>query len=182
MDKKERLNEINKELKIDINESSFISQKCRNQLLKIFAEEFGVSLDIDSYKNVDLSIQEDYTILYREDSYTPNPKITSMEELEEKYHAYQEKSDEILKNKQINFQEKRRWNDIWNLIIVFFLLLLAIGVVLLAIFAFLSGRYIDCLWLVVFIFPSLIPKLKESILERIDQAKVCIKTFFKKKR
>ena len=32
----EKRNKINNELKIYINESSFISNKCRNQLLKMF--------------------------------------------------------------------------------------------------------------------------------------------------
>ena len=41
MDKEETLNEINNELKTYINESSFISMKCRNKLLKMFADEFN---------------------------------------------------------------------------------------------------------------------------------------------
>ena len=65
----EKRNKINNELKIYINESSFISNKCRNQLLKIFSEEFSVDLDIDNYQNVDLTINEDYSFTYREDTY-----------------------------------------------------------------------------------------------------------------
>ena len=70
-----RLNEINKELKVYINESGFISNKCRNKLLKIFEEEFNVKLDLDNYKNVDLSIKEDFKIIYRDDLYESNDKI-----------------------------------------------------------------------------------------------------------
>ena len=51
----DKINKINKELKVFINESSFISTKCRNKLLKIFCEVFSVDLDIGNYLNVDLS-------------------------------------------------------------------------------------------------------------------------------
>ena len=60
----EKLTKINNKLKIYLNEAGFISMKCRNKLLKIFCEEFLVDLDISNYKNVDLKIKDDYSVLY----------------------------------------------------------------------------------------------------------------------
>ena len=77
MDKKEIINKINNELKSYINESSFISTKCRNKLLKIFEEAFDVKLDIRNYQNVDLQINDDFTITYRDDIYKSNFKNIS---------------------------------------------------------------------------------------------------------
>ena len=102
----ERLEQINKELKIYINESSFISMKCRNKLLRYFEEEFEVQLDIDNYKNVDLSITEDYEIIYREDTYLPSNKINSLKDLEERYQKFKEKADSLIEKKEINFQSR----------------------------------------------------------------------------
>ena len=65
MKKEETLNTINNDLKTYINESSFISMKCRNKILRLFENEFNIKLDIENYKNVDLEILEDFTIKYR---------------------------------------------------------------------------------------------------------------------
>ena len=102
MDKniQKELNQINKELKVYINESSFISQKCRNKMLSFFEEEFKVSLDIGRYQNVDLVILDDFTISYRDDVYIPDEVISSLEELKEKYHRFQEKADHLIKKKE----------------------------------------------------------------------------------
>ena len=72
MTNKEKLTKINNELKVYINESSFISMKCRNKVLKYLAEDFNVNLDIDNYQNVDVKIKEDGTIVYRGDKYKSN--------------------------------------------------------------------------------------------------------------
>jgi hypothetical protein len=175
---KDQINQINKELKVYINESSFISQKCRNKVLKIFAEVFGVSLDIDTYKNVDLSFQEDFQVLYREDLYKSN--VTSMKDLEEKYHSFQEKADVLIRRKNVDFQGRRNFNNFTNLIMIIFLFLLMIGILLLGIFAFFTGRYFDCLWLVVFIIPSVVPRIRENLKQRVEQAKNYIKSLLKK--
>jgi len=178
MDKKERLNQINRELKVYINESSFISQKCRNKVLKMFSEEFGVSLDIDTYKNVDLSFQDDFQVLYREDLYKSS--VTSMDDLEEKYKAFQEKADVLIRRKNVDFQGRRNMSNFINLLMVIFIFLIMIGVFLLGVIAFLSGRYYDCLWFVVFILPWLIPKFKSALYGRVEQAKHYIKSLLKK--
>ena len=88
MKKEETLNEINNELKTYINESSFISMKCRNKLLKMFADEFNINLDISTYKNVDLKVLEDFTISYRNNIYKPDNNITNLEEFMNKYNLF----------------------------------------------------------------------------------------------
>ena len=177
---KEKLDTINKELKIYINEASFISMKCRNKLLKIFEEEFSVDLDISNYQNIDLEITEDYTVIYREDTYTPNEKIHSLDELTERYQKFQERADQLIKRKEIDFQNKSNWKNISNLIIIICLILISICLILLVIHSFLLGEYYNCLWFIIFIVPVIVPKLKESLTNRIIQAKNYLKSIFKR--
>ena len=175
----ETLQKINKELKVYINESSFISTKCRNKILKIFAEEFAVDLDIDNYENVDLSIQDDFSFLYREDVYKSSETISSFDEVLERYYRFQEKADFIIKKKNIDFQEKRKFNDFANLVIVICIILLIFAVIYFGIHAFFTGNYYDCFWLVVFVIPYIVPKFKEVLQNRFIQAKQYIRKIFK---
>lgn len=180
MEKEERLKQINNELKVYINESSFISQRCRNKLLKLFEEAFQVSLDIGSYKNVDLKILEDYKILYREDTYSSKEEITSLEELENRYQSFKEKADVLIRRRNVDFQGRRNFNNFTNLVLILCIFLLMIAMVIIAVNAFLAGRYVDCLYLVIVIFPWVIPSLKENLHNRIIQAKQYIKSLLKK--
>lgn len=173
----DNLQKMNQKLKVYINESSFISMKCRNKLLTFFQEEFEIDLDIDNYKNVDLSITEDYKILYREDIYSPKEPIQNIEELKEKFERFQEKADKLLSKKEINFKEKNKHNNILNLFILLGMGLLSFAIIYLGVHAFLVGNYFDCLYLVIIIIPWLFPKFKESFRERFNQAK----NYFKRK-
>ena len=174
-----RLNEINKELKIYINEASFISNSCKNKLLKIFAEEFQVDLDISNYKNIDLSIKNDYKILYRDDLYESKDKIRSVKEIEERYNNFKERADKLIKKKEIDFKNKSNMNNISNLIVVVCLIIFAMAVIILGISAFLNGHYFDLLWFVVFIIPWIFPKFKDSLSTRWIQAKRYLKSLLK---
>jgi len=176
----EKRNKINNELKVYINESSFISNKCRNKLLKIFAEEFTLDLDIDNYQNVDLSINEDNTFTYREDIYKSKENIKSFEEIEERYEKFKEKADKLIKRKDIDFDGKRNLNNITNLIVVACILLFYLIIVILSIHAFLTGKYIDCFWLLFIIVPRLFPNLRENLNNRFQQAKIYFRTRKKK--
>ena len=176
----DKLTKINNELKSYINESSFISMKCRNKLLKLFEEEFNIKLDISNYQNVDLKINEDFTITYREDKYTSSDNINSFEELEEKYNNFKLKADNLIKKKEIDFQNKSNFNNISNIIILLLLIVIGIIVLYLGVIAFISGHYFDCLWFVVFILPMIIPKFKESIKNRFIQAKSYINRLIKR--
>ena len=54
----------------------------------MFEEEFNVKLDLDNYKNVDLSFRDDFKVLYRDDLYEPSEKIKDINDLEEKYFFF----------------------------------------------------------------------------------------------
>ena len=170
----DKLTKINNELKSYINESSFISMKCRNKLLKFFEEEFNVKLDIRNYQNVDLKINDDFTFTYREDKYISEDKIDSFEILEEKYNSFKIKADSLIKRKEIDFQNKS------NIIILLLLIIIGMIILYLGVVAFIGGHYFDCLWFVVFVLPMIIPKFKESIRNRFIQAKNYINRLIKR--
>lgn len=175
-----RLNEINKELKVYINESSFISNKCRNKLLKMFAEEFNVKLDLDNYKNVDLSFRDDFKVLYRDDLYEPSEKIKDINDLEERYARFKEKADKLISRKEIDFKNKSNMKNISNLIIVICIIGIMLAALYLGVRALLRGDYFDCLWFLVILSWIVSPSLKEKINNRFIQAKNYIKRLIKK--
>lgn len=175
-----KLVEINKQLKVDINEASFISMKCRNKLLKIFSEEFNVDLDISNYQNVDLKIQDDFSILYRDDIYHSKEPINNIKEVEDLFSNFQEKANHLIKKKEIDFQNKSNWNNITNLVMMICILLALVGIIILVIYSFVQGDFYNGLWLLVFIVPATIPKLKDSLLNRYSQAKNYLKSLLKK--
>ena len=174
------LNGINRELKVYINESSFISNKCRNKLLRIFAEVFEVDLDIDNYKNVDLSITDDFDISYRDDIYKSKNKIKSLDEVNEKYNTFKEKADVLLRKKEIDFNNMSNAKNISNLIIVICIILGSIAITILGVSALFRGDFFDVLWLVFIIGPAIISKVRDSISNRFSQAKRYLKHLFKK--
>ncbi len=175
MNKEDTLNEINNELKTYINESSFISMKCRNKLLKLFADEFNINLDISTYKNVDLEVLEDFTISYRNNIYKTDNNITNLEEFIEKYNLFKEKADTLIKKREIDFNNKNNLKNIGNLIIILCMVIIFISAIILGIIAIFSGHYFDCLWFVVFVAPWLFPKFKESFTNRFIRAKNYLK-------
>ncbi len=175
-----RLNEINRELKVYINESGFISNKCRNKLLKYFEEEFDIKLDLDNYKNVDLSIKDDYKVLYRGDLYESNTKIKDIDDLEERYARFKEKADKLLKRKEIDFKNKSNMNNISNLIIVICIICIMLIALYFGVRALLNGNYYDCLWFLVILSWIVSPSLKEKINNRFIQAKNYLKSLLKK--
>ena len=182
MKKEETLNEINNELKKYINESSFISMKCRNKLLKLFAQEFDIALDIDNYKNVDLKILKDFTITYRNNEYNPNSKITNIEEFMTKYNSFKEKADSLIKKREIDFKHKNDLKNIGNLIIVLCMIIIFVSAIILGIIAIFSGRYYDCLWFIAVFAPWLVPKFKETFTNRFTRAKNYLKRLIKRIR
>ena len=171
MKKEDTLNKINNELKSYINESNFISMKCRNKLLKLFADEFNITLDISNYINVDLEVLEDYTISYRSKIYKINSNINNIEEFIDKYNSFKEKADKLIKRREIDFEHKNDLKNIGNLIIVLCMIIIFISAIILGIVALLKGHYYDCIWFIVFVVPWLFPKFKESFTNRFIRAK-----------
>lgn len=174
----DKINKINKELKVFINESSFISNKCRNKLLRIFCDTFLVDLDIGNYLNVDLSFTEDFNIIYRDDIYKTD--IKSIEELEEKYNIFREKASSLIDKKDISFTKKSDSNNIINLLVLLLMFLFIIFLIYLVIGSFLSGDYFNCIWILVIVVPSFMPNFKNSFNNRINQARDYLKRKIKK--
>ena len=175
MDKEETLNEINNELKTYINESSFSSMKCRNKLLKMFADEFNINLDISNYKNVDLEVLEDFTISYRNNIYKSEDNITNIEEFMNKYNTFKEKADNLIKKREIDFNNMNNLKNIGNLIIVLCLIIAFLMFIYLGLMAILSKNYYDCFWFAIGVAPWLFPKFKESFTNRFTRAKIYLK-------
>ena len=100
--------------------------------------------------------------------------------MEEKYHRFQEKADHLIKKKEIDFDSKRNFNHLINLLFVILIFLAAIGIFLLGVIAFLRGNYFDCLWFLFVIVPIIVPKFKNSLQNRIIMAKDYLRSIRKK--
>ena len=175
---KERLNEINNELKDYMNESSFISNKCRNKIIKMLGDEFDINLPTDNFKTVDISLNDKGSIIMRGDLY--EGKELSKEEIEERYSRFKEKADSFLKRKDISFKNKSIKNNIINLIIVLIIILLTICALYYGIKAIIQGNYVECLWFIIILSWIVSPRLKENVRSRFSQANRFIKSIIKK--
>lgn len=174
------LNKINNELKRYVNEANFISNKCRNKLIMILGEEFGIKFELDNYANIDVKILEDGSIEMRGDKYKPPYKIKDISEIEERYNNFKVKADKLLKKNDNNKNSKKDIDNIINLFVILGILMIFLFVIFILLNSFLSGDYYHMLWLMVFILPLFVPKLKHNLKQRIEQAKNYLKRKFKK--
>ena len=69
MDKKSQLKEINTELKIYVNEASFVSNSCRNKLIRYLGDAFDIKLPFENFAKIDVSLLEDGSIEMRDEVY-----------------------------------------------------------------------------------------------------------------
>ena len=170
------LRQMNKELKGYINEASFISNKCRNKLLKMLGESFSVELPLDNFANIDASITEEGNIIMRGDEYISSSPCKTADELEEKYNVFKDKAEPLLKKKEVNYHTKNQMNNVLNIIIVIPLSLLYIVVLIFAIRAIFSLQLFTASILFTILSSSLLPNIKA----RFEQAKNFIKRKIKK--
>lgn len=170
------LRKINNELKTFINEANFISNKCRNKLLKLLGETFYVDLPLENYANIDASLTEKGNIIMRGDEYNSSSPCKNDDELEEKYNLFKEKAELLLKKKEVNYNTKNDLNNTINILIVIALSILYIIVIIYAISALLSLRLFTASILFAILSSSLLPNIKS----RFEQAKNYIKRKFKK--
>lgn len=178
MNNDQKLRKINNEIKAYVNEANFISTKIRNKLIKILADSFSVNLTLENFANIDVLLDENGNIIMRGDKYETSNKINSFEELEEKYSQFKEKAEALLKNKTIDYYSKQDKNNIINLLIILLIIIVFIFLTIHTIKSFVSGNYIHCLWLFLFITSWLIPSL--GIRNRFEQAKNYLKRKLKK--
>lgn len=169
------LKEMNNEIKVYINEAKFISNNCRNKLLKLLGETFSVDLPLENFANIDAQLQENGNIIMRGDEYESTEKVKSLEELEEKYNIFKEKADKLLKKKEKNFHQKKDIDNALNIIIVIVLSVVYLIVLLLTIRAIVSLNLFTASILVALLSSYLHPNIKE----RFEQAKNYLRRKFK---
>ncbi len=172
------LKKINDEIKGYINEAKFISNGCRNKILKLLGNTFSVDLPLENFANIYVELTEEGDIIMRGDKYESTSKVTSFEELEEKYNLFKEKADKILKKKEVNYYSKNDFNNIVNLFIILLIIIVFIVLLIYTIKVFLLGDFFQCIWLIIFVSSWLIPSL--GIANRFEQAKNYLKRKFKK--
>ncbi len=174
MNKEEILKKINKDLKVIINESSFISSKCRNNILKMLGNDFSINLPIENFKSIDVVITENGNIIMRDEEYKRDSKLT-IEEIEKIFNEFKEKADAILKKKEINYYNMNDKNNIINVFILLIMIAVFCAVAYYAFISYISGNYFGCIWLLFYTSSLFIP----SIHDRVHQAINFIKRKFK---
>ena len=170
------LRKINNELKSYINEATFVSNKCRNKLLKILGETFDVELPLENFAKIDAEITKEGNIIMRGDEYKTSSPITKEEELEEKYNLFKEKAEGLLKKKEVNYYTKNNISNTLNIFIVIALSIIYVIVLIFAIRELLCLNLFTASILFAVLSSSLIPNIKA----RFEQAKNFLKRKFKK--
>lgn len=170
------LRQINNELKTYINEATFISNKCRNKLLKYLGETFNVELPLENFAKIDAELTEEGNIIMRGDEYKTSSPVKTEEELEEKYNIFKEKAEILLKKKEVNYYTKNNINNTLNIFIVIALSIIYVIVLIFAIREVLSLNLFTASILFAILSSSLIPNIKA----RFEQAKNFLKRKFKK--
>lgn len=171
-----QLKEINNEIKGYINEAKFISNSCRNKLLKLLGKTFSVELPLENFANIDAELTENGNIIMRGDEYESTAKVKSLEELEEKYNSFKEQADRLLKKKEKGFHQGKDINNILNIFIVIILSIGYLIVALLTIKSIFSLNLFTASILIALLSSYLLPNIKD----RFEQAKNYLKRKFKK--
>lgn len=176
----DKLHIINNEIKDYINESQFISNKCRNKIISMLGEEFNIKFKLDNYKTIDITLKENGHIIMRGDEYSPNEEISNFNEVEKRYNKFKERADNYLKRKNVSFENKKLGSNITNLIIVLVILITFILLLIESIKAIFRGDITTCISLFIFIFFWIIPSIRENLKGRFQSVYLFIKRLFKK--
>ena len=164
------LNHMNKQIKIDMNEASGISSKCKQKLVKLVEKHFYVDLPHDNYLNIDIEILKNGNIKMRDIEYQTKDPIHKEEELEKRFQNFQEEADNLLQKNEINFEtisvKKERNNLIWVVLITIAIIIIFLN----ALRVLFRGDLYGVLWLVLIIGYYVIPATGNSIRNRYIQA------------
>lgn len=163
----QKLRKINNEIKVYINESQFISIKCRNKLLKLLSDEFSVDLPLENFAKIDAELTNKGNIIMRGDEYLSTSPVSNYQELEEKYNNFKIRADQLLKKKEVNYYTKNNVNNILNIFIVIALSIIYVIVLIFAIRSLLTLNLFSASILFAILSSSLIPNIKS----RFEQAK-----------
>lgn len=170
MDKESQLKKINTELKIYVNESSFVSNSCRNKLIRYLGDAFDIKLSIENFAKVDVSLLEDGSIEMRGEVYQREDSL-SFDEVLERYQVFKEKADSLLKKKSKDSFPLNDSSNIKNLFVVLLLSIVFIALCIYTLRSFLAGDYIHCIWLFLFISSWLVPSVRERFIQAFHYIK-----------
>lgn len=167
MNKEEKLRKINKDLKVIINEATFISNKCRNKIIKMLGNDFSINLPIENFKSIDVVITEDGNIIMRDEEYKRDSKLT-IEEIDSIFTEFKNKTDVILKKKEINYYNMNDKNNIINVFILIIMLVLFLALLYYAFISFINGSFFGCIWLLVYGSSWFVPGIKDKLHQAIN--------------
>lgn len=167
MNKEEKLRKINKDLKVIINEATFISNKCRNKIIKMLGNDFSINLPIENFKSIDVVITEDGNIIMRDEEYKRDSKLT-IEEIDSIFMEFKNKTDVILKKKEINYYNMNDKNNIVNVFILIIMLVLFLVLLYYAFISFINGSFFGCIWLLVYGSSWFVPGIKDRLHQAIN--------------
>lgn len=167
MNNEEKLRKINKDLKVIINEATFISNKCRNKIIKMLGNDFSINLPIENFKSIDVVITEDGNIIMRDEEYKRDSKLT-IEEIDSIFTEFKNKTDVILKKKEINYYNMNDKNNIINVFILIIMLVLFLALLYYAFISFINGSFFGCIWLLVYGSSWFVPGIKDRLHQAIN--------------
>lgn len=166
----EQLKKINTELKVYMNESTFISNSCRNRVIRLLGNSFDIKLPVDNFLKVDISLLEDGSIVMRDEVYKQEQTL-SFDEVLIRYQSFKEKADLLLKRRNKLTFPNNDYNNIKNLFVILIVLVLFIVLVIYAIRSFFTHDFINCIWLFLFLSTWFIPKFRDRFHQAIDYIK-----------
>ena len=89
MNKEAELKKINTEIKVYINEASFISNSCRNKLIKMLGKAYDINLPVEDFARIDVALLENGNIEMRDEVYKRDSEL-SFSEVVARYHSFKE--------------------------------------------------------------------------------------------
>ena len=176
------LKSINKQMKIDINEASGISDKCKTKLIRLVEKHFMVSLPKENYLNVDIEVLSNGNIKMRDIEYKTSDPIKTVEELENRFALFQEDVDILLDKNEVSFDTLTRRKERNNLIWVIFITFACIVILLNSLRELLSGNILGVLWFIIIIAYYIIPGTGTSIRNKYVRAYHYIKSLIYKNK
>jgi len=176
------LNEMNKQMKINVNEASGISDKCKRKLIQLVEKHFYVKLPKENFLNIDIEVLENSNIKMRDEEYQSSNPTTSLEALKERFNVFQEEVNNLLQKNEVNFDTLTARKERNNLIWIFFITFAIIIIVLNAIKQLFAGNYYGVLWIIIIIGYYVIPATGNSIRNRYIRALNYLKSIIYKNK
>lgn len=164
------LKEINNQMKIDVNEASGISDKIKLKFLKLVERHFEVSLPHENFLNIDIELLENGNVKMRDDEYKTTSPVKTLEELNEKFNAFQEEVNHLLNKNETNFSTMKKTNERNNLIVLCFITIIIVLVGIYSIQQLIFGNIYGVIWIVIMVGCNVIPATGNSIRNRYARA------------